>query len=327
MKSFLSSSKIFFLAGVLALGGAACGGDDDGATTTPDGAPGAADAAPGADAPTGPVVHEWAPIITAAWTLQPGQEKYVCASKTLTEDVYVGGYRPIDPLGTHHTVLTYGDPTSADNPGSDCSPGVENPFWIYASGVGTNELKLPAGVGVKIPKGQQVQVNLHLFNTSDHVITGTSGVEVFAMAQSEVTDIAEMFLPGPVPFQIPAATPQAPTQTISGDCTLHATQHLVALFPHMHQLGVHLKTEIVHADNSVDTLHDDDYSFDAQRFDLLNNVVANAGDKIRTTCTWKNTTGAPVSFGNSSLTEMCFSILIRWPTQGVQGAQGVLCPN
>jgi len=298
------STVSLVLAGVLGSGSFACGSGEDVAPAAPDAGPPA-----------------WASIIESGWTLQPGQEKYFCASKTVSEDVYIGGFRPIAPLGTHHTLLTFGPPKGADNPGSDCGPGTESAQWIYASGVGTNEMKMPSGVGVKIPAGQQVHVNLHLFNTSDQVLSGNSGVEILALDAGAVVNEAEIFLPGPLPFTIPNGA----SQQITGNCTLQNNQHFVALFPHMHQLGRHFKTEIVHADQSVTVLYDGDYSFSDQTYKMLDNMEVAYDDHIRTTCTYDNLTGAPVPFGNSSTQEMCVSMFIRYPRLNAAGATGVLC--
>src|SRR5262245_55957736 len=83
----------------------------------------------------------WAPIMTAEWTLQPTSEAtndlhFV----TLDRDYYVGGIRPIAPLGTHHTVLALGSPTNI----------------IFASGVGPTEVMFPAGVGLHLTAGTQL---------------------------------------------------------------------------------------------------------------------------------------------------------------------------
>jgi hypothetical protein len=322
MKSFLSSSKIFFLAGVLALGGAACGGDDDGATTTPDGAPGAADAAPGADAadPEG-----WSELVGGDWHLDAQTEGYWCATKVISEKTYVGAFRPIAPVGTHHTVVSYGPAQAGavDDPGSPCSAGTEKPNWIYASGVGTGELILPEGVGMVLDAGYVVHVNLHLFNTSDNAISGHSGVEVKKVTEADVVHEADILLAGPAQFTIPAGE----TKTVSGNCTVASAETIFALFPHMHQIGRHIKTEVVRADGERQVLSDADYNFENQPFFNFDPLPLVPGDKIATTCTYQNPHAAgtpPVEFGQSSTDEMCFSIVMRYPRQPV-GPFGAIC--
>src|SRR5450432_3393769 len=69
-------------------------------------------------------------LIDAEWTLAPNSEAYMCAYKTVTEDLYVGEFDPVIPLGTHHTVLTMGDPKHADGI-APCSAAVTNPNMIF----------------------------------------------------------------------------------------------------------------------------------------------------------------------------------------------------
>ena len=48
-------------------------------------------------------------------------------------------------------------------------------------------------------------------------------------------------------------------------------------------------------------------------------ITLNPGDTIDTECTWNNTTPLTIGWGESSTTEMCFSILYRYPAQADQG--------
>jgi hypothetical protein len=59
-------------------------------------------------------------------------------------------------------------------------------------------------------------------------------------------------------------------------------------------------------------LWDDDYQFESQEFAPLPSVAVRAGDQLETACTWVNTTGAAVQWGDSSNAEMCFSILMSY---------------
>src|SRR5687768_365323 len=169
-----TSLRLLPLLAVLGLAHTACGGDDD-------------------DDDTG---DSWQELLSGTWSLQAGSEDWYCVSKTFDEDVYIGAFRPVDPAGTHHTVVTYGPPTGPDRAAEPCAPDDTSPFTIYASGVNTNPLEMPAGVGFKIEAGQQVHLNLHVFNTGDAALTGTSGVEIQTISADEVVHEAETFLPG-----------------------------------------------------------------------------------------------------------------------------------
>jgi hypothetical protein len=249
---------------------------------------GGMDAAP--DAATGPT---WAPLISKTWTLQPGEEKTSdLMIDNVDHDMYIAGMRPLAPLGTHHTLLFRG--ATATN-------------IIYASGVGTGELMFPPGKGFKLAAGTVLGLQLHIFNRGDSVLTGLSGVEVIEVDPATVTDEVDLFLPGPKQLDIPPGT-----ATQSGSCTVTTPYSVFALFPHMHQLGTHIKTTLT-TGGGTQTLYDDAFDFQHQPVLSFDPIPLSDGDKINTECTWNNTTGANVGYGESSTTEMCYSVLYRYP--------------
>jgi len=246
---------------------------------------------------------EWTSLITAEWGLEPGTELTNDLHQLMVDrDIYIGGIRPIGPTGTHHTVLAIGD-LGAGN-------------IIYASGLGTNAVMFPKGVGLKVSAGETLVLQLHLFNPTSDVLKGTSGIEIIEVKPEDLEQEADIILPGPIDFNIP---PNA-KYSHSGTCTVGATQNLFALFPHMHQLGSHLMTTLT-IGGKESVIHDGDYSFDHQAFLSFEPITMNAGDTIKTECTWDNTTPQNVTWGESSTTEMCFSILYRYPAQ----QQGSFC--
>jgi hypothetical protein len=80
----------------------------------------------------------------------------------------------------------------------------------------------------------------------------------------------------------------------------------------MHQLGTHLKTT-VHTAGADKVIHDGAYNFEHQEVIPIQPITLAVGDTITTECTWNNTTAATVGYGESSTTEMCYSILYRYP--------------
>jgi hypothetical protein len=201
--------------------------------------------------------------------------------------------RPLSPPGTHHTLLF---------------KGATGTNMIYASGVGTNELMFPPGTGMRIPAGTLVGLQLHIFNPSDQMITGTSGIEFFPVDAASVTEEVDMFLPGPQNLAI--APNKSTTQT--GTCTVKQPYKVFALFPHMHQLGTHMKTTLT-VSGQPRVLNDAPYAFDHQAVLSFDPIQLNVGDKITSECTWNNPGSTTVGYGESSTTEMCYSILYRFP--------------
>jgi hypothetical protein len=243
----------------------------------------------------------YVPLITYDWTLPPGSEQFLCKTLTLTEDVHAGTLHAIAPYGTHHMTITVNPGGEVDNPSFPCGPELGT-FW--ASGTGGEPLVLPEGVGVLAAGGQQLRLGLHLFNAGDQPLSGTSGLEIIPLAREQLVHEASVTFHGPVAFEIPpSGQPYSVTeQTMLGDRTV------VAVFPHMHQLGRHFRTSL------GDTmLWDQEYEFEKQEFVAVPSIAA--GDKLlETTCTWLNTTPAAVTWGNSTNAEMCFTILMTHAT-------------
>jgi len=272
----------------------ACSSDNDNNGDTFDAAPVAdSGSTPTPDASDSELV--WTPLITGEWTLPAGGENTSDNHTiTLDRDIYIGAIRPIEPVGTHHTVL--------DNGGA----GI-----IYASGVGTNEVIFPDGVGLKLIAGTTLNLQLHIFNPSGAGISGTSGVEIVEVAEADVVNVADLFLPGPFDFNL------GPMQETvhSGTCVVQQAQTIFALFPHMHQLGTHFKMSVT-KDGTEQMVHDNAYDFDDQAFTNFAPISLSPGDSINTECTWMNSTAQGVGWGDSSTSEMCFSILYRYPAIG-----------
>lgn len=248
----------------------------------------------------------WERLIEGSWTLGAGEEKTrFCVKKELTEDVYIKAIRPVHPKGTHHTLLTLGDGKI------DCTTAVAQGL-IYAAAIGSEGLELPEGVAMKLPKGMFLNLGLHLYNTSNEELAGTSAMEVVTMPKEDVKFESEALLAGPLGISLPPGK----ETTIQADCAITADQNIYALFPHMHQWGTHLKT-VLTMSGEENVLHDSAFRFDEQVQLLLDPVLElHPGDNVHTECTYDNDTSRTITFGESSDTEMCFSVLFRYPKLG-----------
>ncbi len=249
----------------------------------------------------------YAMLVQGDWQLAAGTEDYRCVRLTATSDIYVKSIRPLAPLGTHHTVLMLGDPDAPDG-NVECSSSLIKPA-IYASGVGTQALEFPDGVALHIRPGQQLLLNLHLFNASDSAMTGTSGIEFMPADPSTVVHEAGVVLAGKTAgLTVPIG---ASTQT--GTCTTPGGITAFAMAPHMHLLGTHLTVTLDHA-GSTQTLLDIPYTFDNQMFHPMDPPLVTAqGDQLHVACSYMNTTGNVVTFGESTKNEMCFAMTYVYP--------------
>jgi len=280
---------------------AACGGgggpaDDDVAD----------DDAPAPDAtPAG-----WETLISSDWSIAPGEE-YRCERLTLDQDVWIKNFRSTIPLGHHHAVLTVeSDPSQSDGQ-TVCNAGTNAPMMIYGSAPGTDDVLFPEGVAIKVPAGSQLVLNLHLYNTQPSAeLTGTSTILYQPVPAEEIatTTEAEVVLMGKVDFMIAPGPDE-----VTGHCTMSGATTLFMTQPHMHKLGTHARVVAKRAAGDV-VLHDGPYNFLEQKVYPIAPEVQMAGnDALEVTCSYDNTTGADVPFGDSTDEEMCFATTYRYP--------------
>lgn len=292
--------------------------------TSPDAAEPMPPTAAGASAPTPVTPPEgfladagdgWQTLVVGSWEIPAQQETYRCVRFTLPKNIAVGSFRALSPIGTHHTLLTIADSTGMPDGFNTCDAGTNGTQEIAGSGVGTNDFSMPEGVAVELKAGQQLILNLHLFNVTDEPIRGTSGTLIKLVADKDIKQRAEGVLAGTISLDLPAGE----MSTMHGTCTLQDDVTLFAATPHMHQLGTYLKA-VAHSSVSGDVvLHAGPYRFDEQRiYSLDDQVQMKAGDTLDVDCTYLNTTDQTVKFGNSSKAEMCFAGVYWYPAMGHQ---------
>ncbi len=256
-------------------------------------------------------IDEGVELLGANWTLAPGSETYRCARWTLSEDTYISKFIVNASEGTHHTVLT----RSATQMGPDgdypCDAAALGHNMLFSSGVGTNDMEFPAGVAVKIPAGTQLNLNIHLFNTSDTELKGRSAIEVVLAEASEVQHEAEMIFAGTQNISLSSGNTE---QTVSGGCNAPEDTTIVALWPHMHQWGTRMGIELSRDGQSIASF-DQPFSFYEQK-SYIETWDVKAGDRIQVSCSYINQSGRRVFFGDSSESEMCFAGFYRYPATG-----------
>ena len=294
------------LAVAIALLLAACGG-----SSNPGDDDGPADAR--VDSPQPP--DGWTSLLEGDWTLNSNEEAYVCVYATIPADLYLDAMKPLNPPGTHHTVLTRYTGNAPDGT-VRCNVGENGENMIYGSGVGAPEFAFPAGVGLFLPAGSRLLLNLHLYNATDDPISGRSGTWAKTTTAAAVPNLAELVLAGPtLTLRVPKGT-----STQSGTCQINDVAsgpiQVFALSQHMHKLGKSMRSVVTRGAQEI-VLQDVPYDFDEQVFHLTPQLIElRPGDTLTTYCSYDNTTGAEVAFGPSSDDEMCFTDLFYYPAQG-----------
>ena len=256
-------------------------------------------------------------LVQRGWSMTSGTEGYRCVRVQVPEDMWITAFRSLAPLGTHHSVLTIST-TSTQLGEYDCNAGTLDTQMLYAAGVGTDDNEFPPGVAIHVAAGTYVNLNLHLFNTTENTLTGTSGVLVKTIPQSQVVSEADMQFSGTFNITVPA---DGMPHVATGTCAAASDFHVFTLWPHMHQIATHQRLTVSGATNA--TLLDVDYAFTDQKNYPMADTLVHAHDTITTTCTYVNpmldANGQPnqtVKFGDSSTAEMCFTGIYRYPAGG-----------
>ena len=184
---------------------------------------------------------------------------------------------------------------------------------------GREDFRLPAEVGLELPApGELLAVEFHYYNTTGAAAADRSGVEVCVTSKFRPNTASITWL-GTQKINLP------PRQLgmASGTCSplrtgMNATDPIHVLFswPHMHKLGVHMKSVVNRVSGMQEVMYDGDFSFD---FQVVHESPAllQPGDSVTTTCSYQNDTSVNVGFGQSTDQEMCFNFVYAWPAHAL----------
>lgn len=165
----------------------------------------------------------------------------------------------------------------------------------------------PDGMGLRIPAGTQLVVQQHYVNTTEDRLRVRDLLHMDTVAAKDVSVLAGFYGVTEVDFSLdPDETRE---QEVVFSCEAPWDMNVFVMSPHMHEWGVRISTRIVHAADasSTELLRVDPWQ--AHYRDEPPNttwpmdapLVVKKGDRIETTCVYKNTTGDPLKFPG----EMC----------------------
>ena len=243
-----------------------------------------------------------------------GQERYVCDTVTLDQDLSIDGIEYVPQDYVHHLFLSQSTVPVQDGV-AECDVVFETTWLpIFVGGKGSTGLLYPQGDANVLPKGSQLVLQLHLLNTSatDQTVNVSLALH---LSTAEKPAPVGLYVFGTQDISLPALA----TTSVSNVCTPDQDVSAFAIFPHMHQLGTKMTFEVADdAGNFTQVYARDPYSFNAQSFDQMPLVISK-GTQTRITCTYDNTTNATVTYGESSYNEMCYLAMY---VPGMTGAIG-----
>lgn len=224
--------------------------------------------------------------------------------------------------GGHHILVHYADEQREPGHHPCSETDMVNIHQVAGTaGDGGDILALPDGLAVKVPKGKQIVLEAHYINTTGAPFKAVDRVKLIYGDPAEIKDYVNYFVTLDEAFEIP---PNGPLESVT-ECVLDRDFQVALALPHMHELGSSFKLEVLDEAGSVlDTPIDTEWvNFYVShppitRYTMEEPYMLKAGQRIRQTCTWQNTTTDPVIFPR----EMCLAFFYYWPGEG-----DIVCEN
>jgi hypothetical protein len=253
---------------------------------------------------TGESYHEF--VYAIPWAAGTVATRYGIdlAGSTVPYKVLVFGQSTADPDGTvrqNVTGTTLG--TSATAIG----------IWV----AGGCNFEFPGDVGLELPESdQKLMTQWHMYNNTGVAQLVSATVTYCTLPGGSRTHTAGMTFLGTENFNGPAGMPPGANE-FSSTCTNDsgAPIHLFAFWPHMHQIGTNMRSDVQASGASTwTTVSDRSFTFFSQvHYAAEPTVVLQPDDTIRSTCSYFNDTGANVAFGESTNQEQCYQFAFSYP--------------
>lgn len=225
-----------------------------------------------------------------------------------------------DERVVHHWVLYRTKTAQVDGGVAPCNmPG--DATFVAGWAPGGQNFVMPADVGLELPAANEwLILQLHYHNVGGLSDADDASGVGFCTTDTPRAHDAGIFTLGTIGINIPAG---AVGHLESGMCGSLLTAglaqpvHIIATFPHMHELGVSFRTDIMRGSNDgpvenvIDVPH---FSFDDQRMYPIDPPIEfRPRDAIRTTCRYDNPGSVAVRFGEKTEDEMCFNFAMLYP--------------
>jgi hypothetical protein len=166
-----------------------------------------------------------------------------------------------------------------------------------------DRLNLPPGMAIKFAENQLWTADVHFINTTDKLLKVNVAFNLEMVPSEEVEHWVSSFDFDSGQLDLPPGE----ETTVAFDCPLDGGTELLSVLAHMHSFGESYRIELVRGTGEIETLlyvgkWEDDYRFSSpSRGFRPGELIIEEGDKLRTTCTWFNSSPNALSFPD----EMC----------------------
>ncbi len=293
----------FLTAAPLAIALVACGSDNQGGDDTVP-----------VDAATNPPGSSFR-ITTPDITIHAGEEVTYCYYTTIptTETLGVKRWSSTMTPGSHHLILFFGDSGKPDGTIDQSCGGIGGgggvPYWTYSAQTPTNEAIMPTGVGMTVPAGQKVYVQMHYLNAGDADIAAHVVIDGETYAASETYTPAAAFITYNTQISIPANS----TGTAGGTCAVPAGAKFFSMSTHAHKQAIHTEVK----DGAAMVFQSDDWEHPGTVDWAAEPFYSFSTGSLSYRCNYNNTTNRTVTEGSSAETdEMCMAVGYFFPATG-----------
>jgi len=255
-------------------------------------------------------------ILTPELSIPPFSEVLWCYYDTWKgPDIGINSFVDLHPVQYHHHSLVKdanslesvsdGDFESCDEVdeagGMQIAPIIHIVNLAEPKGDGSI-VNLQEGMAFLLANGQKYSADIHYINPTDQTILINSAFNIGLVPAEEVDYWLNGFDLDAGYFELPADE----RTTIKFDCEIQTGVSVVSLLAHAHQYATDYKIELVTADGESEVLMDIKWNetfrwSSPSIFFKQDEIIMGEGDRIRTTCTWDNTSGGLLSFPS----EMC----------------------
>jgi hypothetical protein len=253
--------------------------------------------------------------------LPPGvSDIYMCYGVTLPlrQKRHVVAFGPhIDNPKIVHHVLLFKSPTPVPSTPFPCSGIGSGLVWQVVTGwaPGGSNFELPPEAGYPEDIGLTNWVVQVHYNSGGGKYVGESDQSGYSLC---TTDQLRQYDAGTVAFgTLGIAIP--PRANFAMTCNFPAGplwigKHMFNAFPHMHEHGTAMSTQLVHLFGGAPTVVVDYNNFDfTHQGNIPTNATVGIGDVIQTRCAFTNNSDSVVTFGEGSGSEMCFDFISYYP--------------
>jgi len=216
--------------------------------------------------------------------------------------------------GSSHHFITFEGGTMADGTLQQCAIG--NGKWVYATSVAGQiiELQMPSGVGLAMPAGTQLILNMHFINPGSAPVSPSLKLNV--LYAQNVQYQAGTMVSFNANINVPPASAAGPgMQTVTGTCSAPVGSKFFAITTHTHKHATDTQVNFISGGQSKNIVNTTDWeSPDVGLWYAPNFLTVNSGDSFTYSCAYTNTGTTAVTVGETAaFNEMCMAIGYYFP--------------